>query len=124
MLTKEQLQTKAEAMQKYLDEMPGSEPNKIIERLEFLNRMVSQSGQYLADSKYYQDTVVNGAIMSAIEKAYNDKLSPSTINKFVTTCAKEQNYLVNWFDRINSSAVHQIDSLRSILSYRKSEMTL
>ena len=83
MLTKEQLQTKAEAMQKYLDEMPGSEPNKIIERLEFLNRMVSQSGQYLADAKYYQDTVVNGAIMSAIEKAYNDKLSPSTINKFV-----------------------------------------
>ena len=62
--------------------------------------------------------------MEALQKAYEERLSPSTINKFVTTAAKDQNFLVNWLDRINSSSVHQLDGLRSILSYRKAEMTI
>ena len=124
MLTKEQLQDKADKMLAYLEKKAGSEPNDIIERLENLNVLLTQSGQCLADAKYHQDMIVNGAIMEAVQKAYEEKLSPSVINKFVTTAAKDFNYLVNLFDRINSSAVHQIDSLRSMLSYRKSEMVL
>ena len=86
--------------------------------------MVAISGQLLAEAKRYQDEVVNGAIMTAIQNAYEQKLSPSTINKYVTTAAVEQNYLVNWINRINATAVHQIEALRSILSYRKSEMSI
>ncbi len=124
MYSKEQLTAKAEKMQAYLQENPGTEPNDLINRLTKLNILLSQSGQCLADAKYHQDIIVNGAIMEAVQKAYEQKLGQSVINKFVTTAAKDFNYLVNLFDRINSSAVHQIDSLRSILSYRKSEMVL
>jgi hypothetical protein len=124
MLNKDQLQGKADKMLAYLEKKVGSEPNDIIDRLENLNILLTQSGNCLADAKYHQDVIVNGAIMEAVQKAYEEKLSPSVINKFVSTAAKDYNYLVNLFDRINSSAVHQIDSLRSILSYRKSEMVL
>ena len=124
MRTIEQLKETAERMQAYLEKKPGTEPNDLIERAENLNVLIAQSGSCLADAKYLQDIVVNGAIMEALQKAYEERLSPSTINKFVTTAAKDQNYLVNFFDRINSSAVHQLDSLRSILSYRKAEMTI
>ena len=124
MLNREQLQDKAEKMQTWLELKPGSEPNDLIDRAENLSVLIAQSGQCLADAKYLQDVVVNGAIMEALQKAYEERLSPSTINKFVTTAAKEFNYLVNWLDRINSTAVHQLDGVRTIISFRKAELTL
>ena len=124
MLNREQLKEKAEKMQTWLELKPGSEPNDLIDRAENLSVLIAQSGQCLADAKYLQDVVVNGAIMEALQKAYEERLSPSTINKFVTTAAKEFNYLVNWLDRINSTAVHQLDGVRTIISFRKAEMNL
>lgn len=120
----EELKTKTKKMQEFLEKKSGSEPNDLIERAENLMSLIAQSGQCLADSKYYQDIIVNGAIHEALKRAYEERLSPSIINKFVTTAAKEQNYLVNSFDRINAAAVHQLDGIRSVLSYRKSEMNL
>ena len=120
----DKLTERATKMQSYLEQPIPSEPNDIIDRLTYLTQMVAISGQLLAEAKRYQDEVVNGAIMTAIQNAYEQKLSPSTINKYVTTAAVEQNYLVNWINRINATAVHQIEALRSILSYRKSEMSI
>ena len=124
MLTQEQLKEKAESMQKYLEKEIGSDPIELIKKAEWLNILIAQSGNCLADAKYYQDSVINGAIMEALQKAYEERLSPSTINKFVATAAKELNYLVNWLDRINSTAVHQLDAIRTLISYRKAEMNL
>ena len=111
-------------MQKYLEAKTGSDPADLISKAELLNILIAQSGNCLADAKYYQDSVINGAIMEALQKAYEERLSPSTINKFVATAAKELNYLVNWLDRINSTAVHQLDAIRTLISYRKAEMNL
>ncbi len=122
--TTEQLYDKAKRMQIFLDEKPNSEPNDLIHRAEFLNVLIAQSGKMLADAKYYQDTCINSAIMESLKKSYEEKLSASTINKFVTTAAKESNYLVNWIDRINSTAGQQLKSLITIISYRKAEMQM
>ena len=124
MLDKETLLLKAEKFQKYLEEKPGTEADDLIERASLLSILIAKSGQCLADAKYIQDEIVNGAIMEAIQNFYSEKLSPSTVNKFVTTAAKEANYLVNWLDRINATATHQLEGIRSMLSYRKAEMTI
>lgn len=124
MFTKEEIQEKAGEMQSYLELKSGSEPNDLIERAENLAILIAKSGQCLADAKYLQDNIVNGAIMEALQKAYEERLSPSTINKFVLTAAKEFNYLVNWLDRINATATHQLDAVRTLISYRKAEMNL
>lgn len=124
MMNKDELLLKSEKFQKYLEEKPGTEPNDLIERASLLSILIAQSGQCLADAKYIQDDIVNGAIMEAIQKFYSEKLSPSTVNKFVTTAAKESNYLVNWLDRINATATHQLDSIRTLISYRKAEMQI
>lgn len=123
-LSKEELLTKAEKFQAYLEKKVGSEPNELIERVEMLSILIAQSGQCLANAKYLQDQVINGTIMEALKSAYDDRLSASTINQFVKSSAKEFNYLVNWLDRINSTATHQLDSTRTIISYRKTEMNL
>jgi hypothetical protein len=124
MMNKDELLLKSEKFQKYFEEKLGIEPNDLIERASLLSILIAQSGQCLADAKFIQDEIVNGAIMEAIQKFYSDKLSPSTVNKFVTTAAKEANYLVNWLDRINATATHQLEGIRSMLSYRKAEMSM
>lgn len=123
MLSKEELKTKADKMNAFLQLEVGSEPQDIIVRLEKLSILISQSGECLADAKYIQDTVIHSAIMDTVKQGYIDKLSITTINKLVNSLAKEENYLVNVFDRINSAATHQLDGLRSILSYRKTEFS-
>ena len=124
MLTIEQLKDKAAALSSWLQEKHDSDPEKLVERMDNLGRLMAVSGQCLADAKYYQDSVINGAIMEALQKAYEERLSPSTINKFVTTAAKDLNYLVNSFDRINASAVHLLDAVRTAISFEKSKMNI
>ena len=120
----QQLQDKATAMNKYLQEKCGSEPNDIIQRMEYLSIMISESGELLAKAKYNQDMTIHSETMKVIKEGFIDKMSITTINNLIKALAKDDNYLVNQFDRINSAAAKQLDSLRSILSYRKSEMTL
>ena len=120
-LTPDELKAKAQRFQTFLETRHGQEPDQLLERMELLAILVAQSGQCLAEAKYHQDQVVNGAIGEAIDRAFSDKLSASTINQYVKSTAKDYNYLVNWLDRINATATHQLDALRTIISYRKTE---
>lgn len=123
-MTQEELKDKAEQMQAFLNERPSNDVNEILRRIEDLGILIAKSGQYLAEAKYLQDTVVSENLRKwSYIRAYGI-LSASTINKFVTTATKDCNYLVEWFDRINSAAVHQLDGLRTTISYRKAEMNL
>lgn len=123
MLNKDELKTKAEKMNAYLQTSAGSEPNEIIERIEFLSIMISQSGECLAAAKYYRDALIHSELMKVIKEGYVDKLSATALNKLVNALAKDESYMVDLFDRINSAATHQLDGLRSILSYRKAEFS-
>lgn len=117
------LKDKAIQFQEYLEQPAGSDPQDIIQRLEYLNVLIAQSGRCLAEAKYLQEQVVEESIKKVLaDENYN--MTASTLNTFVKALARDYNYLVNQFDRINAAATHQIDSLRSILSYKKSEMLL
>lgn len=120
----DELKEKAKKMQEFLEKKSGSEPNDLIERAETLIVLIAQSGNCLADAKYVQDKAIGDAIQKAINLGYTAQLTPSAVNQFVKSEAKELNYLVNTFDRINATATHALDGVRSMLSYRKSEMNL
>lgn len=120
----ESLKDKAEKMQKYLEEQVGSEPNELIDRTEKLNILIAQSGKMLADAEWYRDEVINSAIMKSIKDSMEEKLSATVLNQYIKTAARDYNFLVKWIDRINATATHQIDSIRTIISFRKAEMIL
>ena len=118
----QQLRDKAEKMTLFLEERCGTDqPSLIMDRIEKLNVMLIQSGECLADAKYHQDQIIHSTITKALTEAYHDKLSATLIKDFVRSTAKDYNYLVTMFDRINSACVHQIDSLRSVLSFIKAQ---
>ena len=118
------IKTSLGKMQAYLESPVGQEPAELLERIEFLMIMVAKSGQLLAEAKFQQDGLINAGLLQAMEDGLDKKLSPSLITKFVSSNAKEINYLVNWADRINASATHQLDAVRSIVSYKKAELNL
>ena len=122
--SKEELHKTAEKMQTYLETEVGPDPQHLIDRAELLTILIAKSGQCLADAKYIQDQIINAGLLQAIGEGLENKLSPSLINKFVSTNAKDVNLLVNWFDRINSAATHQLDGIRTIISYKKAELNL
>ncbi len=109
-------------MQVFLEQNPGSEPNDLIDRMEKLSVYLAQSGVLLAEAKYYQEKKISDSLKQVVTEY--DNWSASVVTTFTKSLAKEYNFLVNQLDRLNSSCVHQMDSLRSILSYRKNEMQL
>jgi len=119
----EQLKGMAERMQKKLEQPLPKEPNDLIAYLEEVDRIMAVSGNMLADAKYYQDAIKNAAILTSLSDEYSTLLQ-SAKNEFIKTEAKDQNYMVNWIDRINACAVHIKDSIRTIISYRKKELEL
>lgn len=123
MIAKIDLQNKADRMNQYLQERSSDEPNDIIERINTLSVLISQSGECLAAANYYRDTLIHSELMKIVKDGVADKLSATALNKLVNSLAKEENYLVNQFDRINASGTHQLDALRSVLSYRKTEFS-
>ena len=120
----ESLKEKAGRMQSYLEETTPSEPNDLIDRTEKLNILIAQSGKMLADAEWYRDEIVNSAIMKSIKDSMEEKLSATILNQYIKTTARDYNFLVKWIDRINATATHQIDSIRTIISFRKAEMVM
>jgi hypothetical protein len=123
--TPNQLYEKAKSMQSFLEEKPSDQDEGLITRLEHLQILSAQSGKMLADAKYWLDTKKNDAITQTLKDALIEEWkSRSTINKKIDALCREENYLVALFDRINSSATHQMDSLRTVISYRKEQMRM
>lgn len=118
------IRTKITGFNKYLEVKCPQQDEDLIERLENLQVLLAQSGKYLADAKLLRDEQVQQAIKGVVSDPDMVGLSNTLMNEYVKSSAKDLNYLVNSLDRINSSAVHQIDAIRSILSYRKSQMNL
>ena len=67
---------------------------------------------------------IHSETMKVIREGFIDKMSITTINNLIKALAKDDNYLVNQFDRINSAAAKQLAGLITILSYRKAEMQI
>lgn len=124
MRTPAELKEIAEKMQTFLEVKPGTEPNDLIDRAENLSALIAKSGHCLADAKYNLDMRKNDSITLALKEAMAGDWSISIIHKKIDALCREENYLVNCFDRINSAAVHQLDGVRTIISYRKAEMTI
>jgi hypothetical protein len=98
-------------------------PAAVLQRGQELESFLALTGKLVADSKYWQDQFLNSAIKESIEESLkNNGWSVSTINKKIGAVCKENNYLVNWSERLNAAITHQLDFLRSVISKQKEEM--
>jgi hypothetical protein len=118
----EQLQTRYENMTKFLEQPLNKEYDALITRMEHLGILLARAGEYMAEASYRIDEVVDIECKVNIELL--DKYSASTFNMMIKAKAKDWNKMKLGFERCCSSAVHQIDAIRTILSFEKAKMNL
>ena len=109
-------------MLKYLSEPMPEDYSLLIDRMGKLGILLAKAGEYLTECQYKIDDVVGIECQVNIELL--DKYSASTFNMMIKAKAKDWNKLKLGFEKCSSTAVHQIDAIRTILSFEKAKMQL
>lgn len=119
------MKKEAQYIQDYLDITCSENPEEMAERIRVLSVYMARSGMMLADAKKLYNKKVASEIGETIIKIAKEQyLSATAQNKLVKAIAQDEQYLVDWLDRINRTCTHQIDALRSLLSYEKEQLRL
>lgn len=116
------LLSEAETIQAFLEKEYKDNTQEMTERMTHLNAYMARSGKMLADAKLVQDRATNSAYAEHSKTIF--KMPATVANKFVGSVTSQENYLVNWLERINRSCVHQADNMRTQISLAREQMTL
>lgn len=106
----------------YMGVTPSDNIEEIVERGNDLIVYISRTGKMLADAKYHLNVIRKAEIMDILKIIIPEKLSAKVQNALIDSVAREQQYLVDWTERLNRTAVHQLDWCRTIISKAKAEM--
>ncbi len=114
-----------EALQPYLDEEVGESGDEVIERMRRLQSYLSRTGAIWVEGKVLlrarRSTEIANTILDVARENFLSKALQNALLESV--CLKEEE-LVDKAERANRTCYHQLDSLRSILSYEKTDLQL
>lgn len=121
----ETLKESALEIQKYLEIECSNSPEAIKDRMNVLMTYIATSGELLAQAKRIlrakKSQEISKTILAIAKESF---LSATVQNALLDSICEEENYMVDFLDRINRSATHQLDALRSLLSYEKEALRL
>lgn len=110
----------ATEMQAYLETLPEDNPDALSERIKILAVYQARSGYMLAEAKKTlsekKKTEIVNTIIAIAKENY---LSAKSQNALVDSIATDEQFMVDWLDRINAACKHQLDAVRSLLSFEK-----
>lgn len=107
----------------YLNITMSEEAEEAVLRGNDLAVHIARSGKLLADAKYHLNDKMKNEIFETLREAgKNAKTSATAVNMIIKSLCKEEQYMVDWCERINRSATHQLDWVRSVISKAKAEM--
>lgn len=100
-------------------------PEEVIERISTTMVYLARTNEMLADSKRVLRIKKSSEIGETIIKiAKQNFLSARAQNALVDSICSEEAYVVDSLDRLSATFTHQLDALRSILSYEKEAQRL
>ena len=110
----------ATEMQAYLETLPEDNPDALSERIKILAVYQARSGYMLSEAKKTlsekKKTEIVNTIIAIAKENY---LSSKAQNALVDSIATDEQFMVDWLDRINAACKHQLDAVRSLLSFEK-----
>lgn len=110
----------ATEMQAYLETLPEDNPDALSERIKILAVYQARSGYMLAEAKKTLSEKKKAEIVNTIIAiAKENYLSSKAQNALVDSIATDEQFMVDWLDRINAACKHQLDAVRSLLSFEK-----
>ena len=124
-MTADDLKREAEFIQAYLDVTCSNDPAEITERISKLMAYLSRSGEMLAVAKKLLRASKTREISKTIIAIAKEQCLSATVqNALLDSICEEESYLVDFIERINRTCTHQLDALRSLLSYERENLRI
>ena len=119
------LQEEAKQISDYLQITCQNNPQEIQQRISDTMVYVARTGEMLATAKQMlrrrkSEEIQNTIIAIARENCLSAKVQ----NALLDSIAEEEAFLVDTLDRLNAAATHQLDALRTLLSYEREGLRL
>ena len=118
----EEIKIELQAIQDFAEITCSDNISEIAERGNDLAVYIARTGKLLADAKYHKDKKLNSDVVQNIKTILS--LSASSANKYIDTLCADENYIVNWCERLNRACTHQIEWSRTMVSKAKEEMRI
>lgn len=117
------MKEEAQKIQDYLNITVSSDPAELVDRIATLMTYMSRSGEMLAQAKKILRAKKTTEISKTIIAIAKEQCLSATVqNALLDSICEEEAYVVDWIERINRTCTHQIDGLRSLLSYEKEQI--
>lgn len=112
-------------IQAYLEISMSEDPAEAQERGKELAVYMARTGKMLADAKQALNERKSSDIITILKKAAKEAKATSTaVNELVKSACKEEQYLVDWIERLNRTCTHQLDFCRSLMANARAEMNM
>lgn len=119
--TAEQISKELKIIQSVIDIEMNEDVQEAVDRGNYCAAQLARTGKLLADAKIHRDRKLNSEVVANLKKVI--ALPALTANKYVDAMCYDENYLVNWCERVNRSCTHQLDWCRTLISKAKAEMS-
>jgi len=120
----EDLLNEAQIIQETLEAPIPSDIESVVMLGHELIAYIARTGKMRSDAKYYLNKAVKSSIMAQVKELGKTIMPASTLNELVKASCENESYLFDWCDRLNRTATHQVDWLRSVVSKEKEQMRL
>ena len=123
--SKEQILKEAIEIDSFLQTTMSEMAEEAVMRGNDLAVYIARTGKMLADAKYHLSEAKKDEVLDVLrETAKNAKATSKATHALIDSICKEEQYLVDWCERLNRSATHQLDWCRTLISKAKEEMRL
>jgi len=117
----EKISQELKIIQSVIEVEMNEDIQEAVDRGNYCAAQIARTGKLLADAKIHRDRKLNSEVVANLKKVIS--LPALTANKFIDALCFDENYLVNWCDRVNRSCTHQLDWCRTLISKAKAEMS-
>lgn len=121
----EEILQELQTIDDFLNITSSEQIEEVVQRGNDLAVYIARSGKLLADAKYHLNEKMKHDVFETLRNTGKGTGATATaINAIVKSLCKEEQYLVDWCDRINRTATHQLDWCRTLISKAKEEMRI
>lgn len=106
-------------IQTFLESPYDAEGAILMDRLAQLDAYNAEAGKLKADAEYYLNVKLQSEILQQIQEQARVIMTPTVMNRWIKSLAADEQHTATFADRVNRACVHQIESLRTQISYIK-----
>ena len=117
----EELQT----IDAFLNITQSEDVQEAVQRGNDLAVHIARTGKLLSDAKYHLNDKLKSDVMETLRLTGSKAgATAKAVNAIVDSLCKEERFLVDWAERLNRAATHQLEWCRTLISKAKAEMQL